>query len=173
MPLRSTGEPVIVATLSHHERPGYAGALIRQRNSRNVDVSTAQQTIDPRIAWARRSSAPPNDGAGPVDHQTSDIAIASLRDPTETLLNPTRSLLLHKATPGCELPASFELPRIGNRCDNRACSNRADTRDRRQPAADLVRTMPGHELGLNDLHPGLDLSQLSRQNAQHLARQSR
>ncbi|MGC2222285.1 MAG: hypothetical protein WA624_07930 [Methylocella sp.] len=95
-----------------------------------------------------------------MHQQPADIAVSSLADAPQTFFAAARPLLRHEAEPGRELSTGFELLRISDGRDYRACRNRSKARDTLQAAACLVGPMPCQQFYFDFLDLFGDVAQL-------------
>ena len=93
--------------------------------------------------------------------------------PPKRFFAAARPLLRHEAEPGRELSTGFELLRISDGRDYRACRNRSKARDTLQTAACLVGPMPCQQFYFDFLDLFGDVAQLRGQNAEHFCRKRR
>src|SRR5215468_6624626 len=84
-------------------------------------------------------------GAGAVDQEPSQIAVAALGYPAQANLAPGRILPWHQTKPGRKLAPAAEAAWLRNRRGDRRSDDRPDARDRRQLLADRVALVPRHE----------------------------
>ena len=79
----------------------------------------------------------------------------------------------HQTQPGRELAPTAEATRFYHRGGEGCGDDRADARNARQPLADGVALVPGHELLLDRRNRRLQLLNLCRQHLQYLLRHRR
>src|SRR6266568_6381222 len=80
--------------------------------------------------------------------QAAQIAIALFADTAELVLTPARVLLRHEPDPGREIPSGPESLRICDAGDQSGGQRGTNARDRIEPLARLIGSVPGHDLAV-------------------------
>lgn len=156
-----------------HDRPGDPRCLAGQRHRDNVAGTSLEEPFDPGLMGARSAFSPVQDRARAMDQEPAKIAVAALADPAQPFPTATGVLAWGEPEPCGEVPGGGEECRIAHGRDQCCRGDRADTGDRRQPPADLVRPMPSDELALERHHLVVHGPQLLDQKRQHIPGQGR
>jgi hypothetical protein len=93
--------------------------LVGDRHRGSVEAAPLSKLVDPLIGVIGLVWRCPDNGAGAVDEQRSQVLVATLRDAHQNLAIATRELPGHKPDPGSEMAAILELGAIADRGDDR------------------------------------------------------
>src|SRR6516164_6439618 len=155
----------LVAFVPGHHRPGHPGEFIGERDGGNLGGSPRQQRGEPRPMPSAMDLGIADHGERAGREQAAQIAIALLADTAKLVLAPTRVLLRNEPNPRREVPSGSENLWIGNARDKRCGQCRTDARDRIQPLARRVCSMPGHDPPVELQYLSLECSQLTAERS--------
>ena len=119
-----------------HDGPDHPCRLVGERDGGDLGRPTREELHEP---WSP-GSVPlrvSNDSQRSHDQHLSQVAIALLRDPSQSLLAAAGVLSRHEPDPSRQVPARLECPWIGNRRHERAGQYRTHARYLHQSTADI------------------------------------
>src|SRR6516164_10302418 len=135
----------LIALAPGHHRPYHPGNLVGERDGSDLGGPTRQQGGKPGSTLGAMDFRIADHGERAGRKQAAQIAIALLADAAKLVFAPARVLLRYKPNPGREVPSRSEGLGIRDACDQRCCQRRTDARDRIQPLARRIRSVPGHD----------------------------
>ncbi len=147
--LRSGGRRSRVGLSFREQRPGGARRLVGNGHGHEPRWLAFKQGSDPGPGPGIGGWRAPCHRSGTDDQQSAQIAIAHLRDPSQSILSARRVLSGHEPEPGRELPARVENGRIRHAGCERRGGNEAHARDSFEPLARSALPMPRHELAFD------------------------
>ena len=147
--LRLAGRSGLVAFCLREQCPCGTGGLVGDGDGNKAGRFALQERPDPGACSGVGGRRPPRNRDGANNQQPAQIAVAHLRYMPETVLAARRVLSGHKAKIGRKLPAGFEDSWIGHTGSQRSRRDKANTRDRLEPLARGVLSMPRQKLVLN------------------------
>jgi hypothetical protein len=124
--LRSRWGQIVLLTREHG--PGNPCSLIGERDNRPIEASPRREPFEPlgtAIVTLRQSK---HDGAGAMNHLTSEIVIGAPAYSAEPRITAGRILTRHEANPSREFPPGAEVMAVVNRGDERCCDHGTDAR---------------------------------------------
>jgi transposase len=144
--LQSCGGQIVLLTREHG--PGDPCRLIGERDNRPVEAAPRRELLQPLGTAIVVFGQSKHDGAGAMNHLTSEIMIGAPADPAEPRFAAGRILTRHEANPCGEFPSRAKMTTVVNRSDERCCDHRTDAWQLREPPAGFVSPAKSHELSV-------------------------
>ena len=146
--------------------PSDPGQFVGQGNHRDIAVHAGQQGANPSTegCWLGRQGA--DDGAGTMDHQAAQIAVAAFADTEQPGFAAGGVLVRYDAEPGCEIPPTLESAAVVDGGNESACDHGADAGDRLQAPTGRIGLRGLLDLLGQSLNPAIELTPLLAQLGQ-------
>src|SRR5262249_52910074 len=167
------GSGAVVSLAADHQLPGDAGGLVSECYSGQLGRLALEQLGQPGRGLCASALDVSDVGGGAAVQPRTEGLVAGPRDAAVLLLAATRMILGGEADPGGTAAAGAEDARVRDLDRQQTGADRTDGGHLRQAPTELVRAMPGHQLGLEcgDLWP--ELAELPAEGHEHLLGQRR
>jgi hypothetical protein len=162
-----------IVLLMREHGPGNPSRLIGERDNRPIEASPRREPLQPlgtAIVVLRQSK---HDGAGAMNHLTSEIVIGAPAYSAEPRFASGRILTRHEANPRSKFPPGAEVMAVVNRGDKRCCDHGTHARQLREPPTGFVRSTKPQELLIQLVEPDIERAEFVEQVAIELPREIR
>lgn len=133
----------LVRLAPRHDRPDNPRHLVGHGNAGHPHRLAGEQRDEARVGCVGLVPGAPDQRGRPHHQQLAQVSVAHLGDAAEAILASALFLRRRQTQPSGELAARAELRGIGDGCSQRRGTHRADARDRRQAARDVVAALQG------------------------------